>query len=79
MVMMLGMSMTVEELSKLPEVPMFRTRILPNGHTVSERYVPRLAGCQLKPDDPLMFTDEEGSWSVIYHFEGGPYKERIRF
>ncbi len=34
---------------------------------------------KIKPDDVILFHDENGSWHVDYHLEGGPYKRRAYF
>jgi hypothetical protein len=68
--------MTIEELSALPIFEDYETLTLPTGEMVQHRKIPELVPYRGKPDDVILFTDEEGSWFVEYHFRGGPYKRR---
>lgn len=71
--------MTTEQLSHLPDYDeaTHLIKTLPNGTSVEERKVLRFIAHDSKPDDVFMFTDNKGSWTVMYNVEGGPYKRRI--
>lgn len=68
-----------ENLSALPDIYDLEHRIemLPNGSTITHRIVPKFITYMPVPDDPIMFTDKEGTWLVVYNIEGGPDKRWI--
>jgi hypothetical protein len=70
------MPLTKEQLQNLPEFNYYKKEILSNGLTIHHRIIPRFSAYKLCGDDIIMFTDEDGSWHVDYHLEGGPYKRR---
>ena len=69
--------MTKQELQALPELQDYRLETLPTGETVRHRIVHKFGAYKLKGDDVILFHDENGSWQVIYHLEGSPYKKRF--
>ena len=69
--------MTNEQLSALPEFPDYEIEILANGTTVRHRRSPKFIAYASSPDDIALFSDRDGTWTVIYNLEGGPYKRRV--
>lgn len=80
------MKLTNEQLSALPERKETEVRILSEeeakerggklGDTEVVRIPPKFSRYKISGDDVILFHDEEGSWFVDYHLEGGPYKRR---
>jgi hypothetical protein len=68
---------TREQLSALPERNAYVLETLPTGETVRHRIEPKFIARKIRPDDIFLFHDENGSWTVEYHLEGGPYRRRI--
>jgi hypothetical protein len=68
--------MTNEELSALPEFQDYELETLPTGETIRHRKVRKFVMYKPKDDDVLLFHDKDGSWFVVYHLEGGPYKRK---
>ncbi len=51
---------------------------LDTGETVMHKKIPKFVKCDpIKGDDPMFFTDKDGSWTVVYGHEGGPHKRRM--
>ena len=73
------MNLTNKQLSALPELQEYRNEILPNGNTVRHRIVHKFVANKIEDDRVILFHDENGSWRVHYHLEGGPYKSRFYF
>ena len=81
------MKLTKEQLSALPEEPSYTTRLMTEeesramggrlGDMIRERVAIKFGTYRVEPDDVILFHDEHGSWMVIYHLEGGPYKRRF--
>ncbi len=81
------MKLTNEQLSALPEEPSYTSRLMTEeeakamggklGDTIRERVQVKLCAYKIQPDDVILFHDEHGSWMVVYHLEGGPYKKRF--
>ena len=81
------MKLTSAQLSALPEEPSYTTRLISEdeakamggkrGDTIRERVPIKLCAYKMEPDDVILFHDEQGSWMVVYHLEGGPYKRRF--
>jgi hypothetical protein len=65
-------------LSALPDIAKAENVlvILENGDTVIKRKILKFVQFKIKETDPVMFSDSEGSWFVVYGLEGGPYKRR---
>ena len=80
------MKFTPEQLSALPERKETEVRLLTEEEAVARggklgdseivRIPPKFVQYKQQPDDVLLFHDENGSWIVDYHLEGGPYKRR---
>ena len=67
-----------DNLSDLPDIAdaeLFE-ETLPTGETVVHRRCLKFVKWKKKDTDPVIFTDAEGSWFVVYGLEGGPYKRR---
>ncbi len=81
------MPLTQEQLKALPERKETEVRLLSEEEAKSRggrlgdselvRIPPKFCPYQTKGDDVILFHDEEGSWVVDYHLEGGPYKRRF--
>ena len=52
-------------------------RISDTGETVLYRKTPLFVVWDYSASDPLLFSDEDGAWQVVYGHEGGPHKERF--
>jgi len=65
-------------LSDLPEFCEYENETLATGETIRHRILPKFVGHPggVGPNDIAAFTDAEGSWFVVYGYEGGPHKRR---
>lgn len=67
-----------DNLSALPDIATADSSIetLPTGETVQHRKPLKFVPHSIKGTDPFTFTDKDGSWFVVYGYEGGPHKSR---
>ena len=65
-----------DNLSSLPNIGDSETRmeLLQNGETILHRIILPFVAWKFNSADPVMFTDEDGSWFVVYGHHGGPHK-----
>lgn len=64
-------------LSELPDYDRAceKLELLEDGTTVIHRTIPKFIGHKIEGSDVALFHDEDGSWMVMYGYEGGPYKK----
>jgi len=63
--------------SDLPEWDPYEQESTETGDTILTRKSPKFIPHEYTDDEVLFFKDRDGWWTVMYCFEGGPYKQRI--